>query len=244
MSRAVNEEEYAARRKDILDAARRLVYSKGYEHMTIQDILNDLGISKGAFYHYFDSKGAVLEALVEWMVVQEILPILTGIVKDPHLSGIEKLHRYFDTSSRWKSAHRTFIMELMRVWNADENAIVRQKLTTMSVKYVTPLLTEIICQGIQEGDFTTEYPEQISKVVYYILLGMSDTLIELLVASETDRQEMDIENTIVTYIDALTDAVERVLGARKGSLNLIDRQTLMEWFKPTQPILEQQEASF
>ena len=47
------------KRNEILDSARRLVYSKGYEQMTIQDILGELQISKGAFYHYFDSKGAL-----------------------------------------------------------------------------------------------------------------------------------------------------------------------------------------
>jgi AcrR family transcriptional regulator len=60
MARIVKEEEYLARRNEILDASLRLVYSKGYDKMTIQDILDQLHISKGAFYHYFDSKVAVL----------------------------------------------------------------------------------------------------------------------------------------------------------------------------------------
>ncbi len=56
---------HAARRNEILDVAQRLIYTKGYEQMTIQDILSDLQISKGAFYHYFDSKQALLEAIIE-----------------------------------------------------------------------------------------------------------------------------------------------------------------------------------
>ena len=63
MARKVKEEDYASRRNEILDAARTLVYTKGYEQMSIQDILDALKISKGAFYHYFDSKPALLEAL-------------------------------------------------------------------------------------------------------------------------------------------------------------------------------------
>jgi AcrR family transcriptional regulator len=36
--------------------------------MSIQDILRELGMSNGAFFHYFDSKAAVLEALIKrWM---------------------------------------------------------------------------------------------------------------------------------------------------------------------------------
>ena len=58
MPRTVNQQENTAKRNEILDAAQRLVYNKGYERMTIQDILADVQISSGAFYHYFASKEA------------------------------------------------------------------------------------------------------------------------------------------------------------------------------------------
>ena len=61
MARSVNEKEYAVKRNEILDVAQRFVYTRGYEQMSIQDILDELHISKGAFYHYFDSKQALLE---------------------------------------------------------------------------------------------------------------------------------------------------------------------------------------
>jgi AcrR family transcriptional regulator len=230
MARIVKEKEYVARRNEILDVAQRLVYSKGYEQMTIQDMLNDLDISKGAFYHYFDSKGAVLEALVERMVVVEVIPLLTPIVQDSHLTALEKLNRYFDTAVRWKTAKKTFMLELLRVWLADENAIVRQKLFAMSVKRVTPLLTEIIRQGIQEGVFKTAYPDQVCHVILYVLQGLSETIIELLISSETNHDSARIESGVTVYIAALTDALERVLGTPKGALHLIDPETLKEWF--------------
>ncbi len=230
MARIVKEEEYAARRNEILDVVQRLVYTKGYEQMTIQDILDDLHISKGAFYHYFDSKGSALEALIERMVVVEVIPLLMPIVQDPHLTALEKLNRYFDTAIRWKTAKKTFMLELLHVWLADENAIVRQKLFTMTIKRVTPLLTEIIRQGIQEGVFKTSYPDQVCQVIIYILQGLSDTIIELLISSETNRDAARIESGITVYTAALTDAVERVLGTPAGSLQLIDPETLKEWF--------------
>ena len=49
MARTVNLTEHAARRDEILDAAQRLILSTGYERMTVQDILDDRQISKGAF---------------------------------------------------------------------------------------------------------------------------------------------------------------------------------------------------
>ena len=233
MARVVKEDEYSARRNEILEAARRLVYTKGYEQMTIQDILTDLGISKGAFYHYFDSKGAVLNALVERMVAEDVLPIIILIVQDPHLSAIEKMERYFDTGFRWKTAQKDFMLRLLRVWLADENAIVRQKMFSTSVKQVTPSLAEIIRQGVQEGVFTTAYPEQLSHAIIYLLQGLGDIIIELLIANETNPDLSSIETTVLAYTNALSDTMERVLGAPPGSLKLIDPDTLKEWFLPS-----------
>jgi AcrR family transcriptional regulator len=229
MARVVKEDAYAARRNEILDIARRFIYTKGYEQMTIQDILDELHMSKGAFYHYFDSKGAVLEVLVERMAVDEVIPLLIPIVRDPQLSALDKLNRYFDTASRWKIAKRTFMMELLRVWLADENAIVRQKLYSMSIKHVTPLLTEIVQQGIQEGVLMTPYPDQIGEVVYSIVQNLANTFGELLLSQET---EVDTLQQLETVIAAYTDSLERVLGAPEGSLKLIDTKSLKEWLEP------------
>ena len=50
----------------ILDTAYRLFVEKGYEHTSIQDILDGLGgLSKGAVYHHFKSKEEILEAVVD-----------------------------------------------------------------------------------------------------------------------------------------------------------------------------------
>src|ERR1700752_3903655 len=126
MARSVNEKEYALKRNQILDVTQRLIYTKGYEQMAIQDILDELLISKGAFYHYFDSKPALLEALIERMQ-QEALQLFTPIVQDQHLPALDKLQRYIDAGVRWKTARKTFLIELLRVWYTDHNAIVRQK---------------------------------------------------------------------------------------------------------------------
>ena len=81
VARTVNVAEHAARRDAILDAAQRLILSNGYERLTVQDLLDDLEISKGAFYHYFDSKPAVIEALSE-RLVEDSERALAPIVAD------------------------------------------------------------------------------------------------------------------------------------------------------------------
>jgi AcrR family transcriptional regulator len=230
MARFRKKEEHTARRNEILDVARRLVYTKGYEGMSIQDILDELQISKGAFYHYFDSKGALLEALVERMVVEEVEPILNPIVQDPALSALEKLHRFFDAGARWKYAHKDFILDLLRVWVADENAIVRQKMLAANVKWSTPLLTQIIQQGVQEGVFNTAYPDQVCHDLFYIFQGISDTFTDLFLTDPAELDPARLHSQMSAYVGALTESLERVLGAHPGSLHLVDTGTLMDWF--------------
>ena len=58
------------RRQAIVDAANALFCRKGYLETTVDDILAELGCSKGSFYHYFDSKLAVLQAICESRVQQ------------------------------------------------------------------------------------------------------------------------------------------------------------------------------
>src|SRR5438876_8405567 len=122
MARIVKEQAYAVRHNAILNVAQRLVYTKGYELMTIQDILDDLQISKGAFYHYFDSKPALLEALIKRME-DEIEKLLLPIVHDPEVSALQKLQHFFDTINRFKTARKVFLLALLHVWYRDDNAI-------------------------------------------------------------------------------------------------------------------------
>ncbi len=229
MARTVKEKEYAVRRNEILDVTQRLVYTRGYEQTAIQDILDELQISKGAFYHYFDSKQALLEALIERMR-QEVEPLILPIAQDPHLPTLEKLQCFFDVAGRWKTAHKTYILALLRVWYADDNAIVRQKVQADLIKWATPWLTAIICQGIQEGVLTTPFPDQAGAIVLSLLQSLGDAFGELLLASEPQRDGLQRATTITA---AYNDALERVLGAPAGALNLIDSETLQEWFVPS-----------
>lgn len=226
MARKVHEEKYTVKRKEILDAAQRLVYTKGYEQMSIQDILNELKISKGAFYHYFDSKNALLEALIDQMR-EEALPIIMPIVNAPDLLALEKLHRFFDTAARWKTARKDYILSLVRVWYADENALLRQKIQASQIKWATPLLGKIVCQGVQEGVFNTAFPDQIGELVLSLLYHIGDAMVELIFSSEEREIELAHAEKMVA---AYNDSLERLLGAPAGSINLIDRENLKVWF--------------
>jgi AcrR family transcriptional regulator len=224
MARIVNKEEYEARRNEILDAAQRFIYTEGYDQMTIQEIVDDLQISKGAFYHYFDSKQALLEALIERLLTQAE-QIILPIVQDENLPALEKIQRIFSTISRWKASQKEYLLALLSVWYSDDNAIVRQKMLTATITSIAPLLTLAIRQGLQEGVLTTPYPDQAGQVLLSLFQGLGEILGELLFTPESNDLQY-IENTITAY----TDALERVLGAPHGSIVIMDAITIKEWF--------------
>ncbi|NJO83357.1 MAG: TetR/AcrR family transcriptional regulator [Blastochloris sp.] len=226
MPRAVNEKEHALKRNQILDVTQRLIYTKGYEQMAIQDILDEIRISKGAFYHYFDSKPVLLEALLARMQ-EESKQALLPIVQDPHLSALEKLQRFFDTSVRWKTARKAFLIELLRVWYTDHNAIVRQKLWANMIKETMPMIVAIFHQGIREGVLDIPFPDQIGGVFLSVIQSMGDAWADLLLMPDPpDDQLQRAERLIAAYNHAL----ERVLGAPAGSIQLMDAESLHEWF--------------
>ncbi len=60
------------RRGEIIEAARRLFLTKGYDNTTMQDVMHHLQIAKGTIYHYFNSKEQLLEAVILHVAEDEI----------------------------------------------------------------------------------------------------------------------------------------------------------------------------
>lgn len=228
MARTVKKEVYAEKRKEILTTAQRLVYTKGYERMTIGDILAELQISSGAFYHYFDSKPAVLAALIDHMREASEQPLLP-IVHDPQLTALEKLQAFFSTIDNLRLAHKADIVALGRVWYNDDNAIVRQKVDEAVVKQRAPLLTAIVRQGVQEGVFTTPYPDQAGEIILALLQGMGNAHVRLLLFPELELDEAQRADAIVATHAAYMTAIERVLGAPPQALARTDVQMAQLW---------------
>ena len=62
----------AATRERILDAAQRLVLRHGFSATTVDAVIGELGITKGAFFHHFGSKAELGLALVERYAARDL----------------------------------------------------------------------------------------------------------------------------------------------------------------------------
>jgi AcrR family transcriptional regulator len=216
VARQVKPDEYAAKRAEILGSALRLMHAKGYQAMTIQDVLDDLRMSKGALYHYFDSKQALLEGIVESMG-ESGGAALAAIVDNPDLGAIEKLHAYFAMSAAWKAEHAAEVTTAMRLWRHENNALLRQKMSQATMRITAPLLEQIIAQGCREGVFDTAHPHEAAVIIAGMGLHLADAIIDAIDEDGTDP--LDASGSRATsVVAAYTDAFERILGAPAGSL--------------------------
>ncbi len=226
MARTVNATLRTVRRDAFLDVAQRLVQAKGYEAMSIQDVLDELDASKGAFYHYFDSKQTLLEAVVERfadVAIAELRPVMD----DPKLPALRKLEGFFAGIARRKAEQKDLMLAIIEIWNSDGNAIVREKLRRLTVSRMVPLLSAVIKQGTDEGVFRVASPDATATVFVSLMLGFQELANEYFIA----RQEGTITFAVVQRsVASFTDAFERILGIPKGSLTLTDESTLHFWF--------------
>ncbi len=227
MARTVNEQEYAVKRTEILDATWRLMYSKGYDQITIKDVIDELKISKGAFYHYFGSKQDLLEALLERLGQQSEL-IFAQMAHEPGLPTLSRLQRSFDSIGRWKVAQKANLLSLLRSWYVDENAVVRLRVQATMLAHTGPLLGELITQGVAEGELTTAFPDLAGTIVISLLMSLGDAFAKMLLTPTPQPDALLVAEHVVA---AYNDALERVLGAQPGSLHLIDAETTREWFE-------------
>jgi AcrR family transcriptional regulator len=226
MARTLDPAAHALRRDAFVDAALRLVQVKGYEQMSLQDVLDELDASKGAFYHYFDSRAALLEAVVERMV-DAATATLAPVVDDPDLPALWKLEGIFSGITRWKTDRKDLIMSITRVWLSDENVLVREKSRQRTTIRLTPLLAAVVRQGIAEGVFSASSADHAAAVLVALVLGLNEAATRLYLARQSGAVSFEeAERAIAAY----TEAFERILGLPPGSWPGPDDETLRYWF--------------
>ena len=146
----------------IVTTAFRLFMEKGYEHTSIQDIIDQLGgLSKGAIYHHFKSKEDILIAVSDQMTA-ESNQMLAKIRDRSDLSGREKLKTIFK-----ESINRPVQNDIFTVAPDFHNnpkllfSLLHDTIGHAAPNYILP----IINQGIADGSIETDYPQQLAELI-------------------------------------------------------------------------------
>jgi AcrR family transcriptional regulator len=158
------------RRQAFIDAAWRCAARRGFRDTTVDDVCTEVGGSKGAFYGYFASKGALLLALLEDDAAE--LDEIMATLDRRSLTAVECLRRFAKAMlDRGDDAARVQVRA--DLWGASlTEPEVRERLA-QRVTHRRVRLREWVQEAVDNGELSLEAPPNAFAAV---LLALGDGL--------------------------------------------------------------------
>jgi AcrR family transcriptional regulator len=195
------------RREEFIETSKKLFNKKGFEHTTVDDIVNTLGVAKGLFYYYFESKDALLDAITDACIEEVRLAVEDAISREDS-SAITKMELLLEASGGIKMKS----MALVEYFHEPRNKHLHLAVEERVMGFLVPAVEKIIRQGVEEGVFDTKYPHY--AALAYIGAGRA-----------ISHEGMDglSGKQFVEMVAAYQTLAERMLGARPGALGIYQR---------------------
>ena len=177
----------------ILEVSLALFNEKGYEKTTIQDIVNALGMSKGAIYHHFKSKDEIIEALSERCYHGDAQMELLRNASDK--TGIEKLRAiiYRQIQNEEKKQIDTISINLWK----NPKIFMSGMAENLSVN--SQIVERILKEGMEDGSFRSQDPLCAAQVLMLLL--------NYWICSTIVLKELDAIPAKVAYFRTLCDSM-------------------------------------
>jgi AcrR family transcriptional regulator len=155
-------------RTKIIESAIKLFSARGFNAASVDDICKEAGISKGAFYHHFESKQALFLALLDgWL---EIIDNAIEASKDKPVPEIFiQVTKAFPYIFATANEGLPMFLEFWLAASRDE------KLWQASVapyRRYQKHFASLIKQGVQEGSFVEVDPELTARMIISTAMGL------------------------------------------------------------------------
>ena len=197
--------KYDVRLNEILDAAEILFSQIGYEKTTVNNILEKVGIGKGTFYHYFQSKEELGDAVIT-RVVEYIAAGADAARSRPAENAHDKMVATLYALRISKNPHSDFINAMGNPYNA----FLHQKFLIKAIGRISPTLAAIAEEGISEGFYQSAFPLE----TFEILIAAIQTIHNWNIMDKT-VDELTLRMTAIVHM------MELSLNAPKGSFNIL-----------------------
>ena len=162
----------AERKQQIFEAAVACFSRKGYHLTTMDDIATECGLSKGSLYWYFDSKKGLFLYLFTVML-EQMSAVWDQIVNDQTLSATEKLQATLSMFGPVMADWAPFFGVMLEAWGQtrfDED--VEEVMHSFYKPYIATM-TQILQEGVDNGEFKLASPEATAAVILCLYDGMT-----------------------------------------------------------------------
>lgn len=212
------------RREELLATAERLFYTKGYEKTSVQDILTEMNFSKGGFYHHFDSKLSVLEAICD-LRAAETCERAGQALEQTQGSAVDKLNAVFGASQILVGGQPGFVSLLLQVAYREDGVLMREKMKQRQLEGLLPVFGQIIAQGVENQEFFAADIPATAEMLLRMYLLFTDDIAFLLAREDSEEKLMD---AIVRKLGVYRTSIERMLIAPFGSVVMLEVRDLQQ----------------
>ncbi|MFP7470988.1 TetR/AcrR family transcriptional regulator [Niallia taxi] len=184
--------------KKIIDSALKLFAQKGYSSTSIQEIANDCGISKGAFYIYFKSKDSLLFAILDYYY-KELVQLFDSIRLED-ITAKEKLVEQTAAFFEHALKHKDFIIMQTREQAIPLNDSIKHLIMQMQTdirEFSLAYLLELY------GEKTSRFHLDL-QIMYE---GLLQSFLRLLLHDQIDRNAKDVSEYLWRRMDSIAAGI-------------------------------------
>ncbi len=210
------------KKMEFLMTALNLFYQKGYEKTTIKDIIDSMGVSKGAFYHYFTSKEDIIVTISKEYAARAI-NLINKIAERKDLNSIEKMNIMIESINEYKGKREVQRTIIKGIFLNEENLKLERKIVNAIKDDAIRLFKDIINQGIEEGSFEATNSEELAEFMLYSINTMNSSIDELLYQRDKPENSLSYQEFIEKLVRKLCffeEVFTRVLNIKEGSIKL------------------------
>ncbi|MDX8468623.1 helix-turn-helix domain-containing protein [Mesorhizobium sp. VK23B] len=208
------------RSAELLDCAQRLFFERGYDDTTVNDIIREAGLSKGAFYHYFASKEALLEALAA-RIARESLAELEPMLEDPSLDAIGRLNALFSGSQRLNVELAPQLRKTFAVVFRPENVVLFHRIDEAARELALPMIARLLRKGSEEGAFEVPDPIAFADMLLQVRLIFRNVMHRALRQAEGGDLE-EAAHLLEERLRIYGIAVDRLLKLPDGTIESVE----------------------
>ncbi|EUA79844.1 bacterial regulatory s, tetR family protein [Mycobacteroides abscessus subsp. bolletii 103] len=213
------------RRTELLDLAMTLFLERGYERVSLNDLIATSGMSKGAFYHYFSSKEALVSALAA-RSADQAFEALRPVFEAQGRGALERLNSGLRAGYEVKMAlGAPESIGAMASMMRPENQSLLRRISAIWEDRFRPVLTEVIAQGVAEGVFDTFDPEGVGDMIQGLAATMGTAVQRIIAAPDAPARAQAIDAAVLRQ-RLYGIATDRILGLPDGTVEVLDRDQI------------------
>lgn len=151
-------------KQQILETAMRMFSEKGLENVNVEDVVKEVGVTRGAFYHYFKSREELIGSVM-YKSFEDDNPYLIAY-KQVGLNALEKLRFVAKLSLR---SHMD-ISDSMRaqIEKLANNPVVFKNEMIFQINVMAPYIEKLLNEGNKDGSINVVFPKQASQTIAWL----------------------------------------------------------------------------